>query len=155
MKNRIISMAAVAVFTAIIVLSGVAIGVHLVRPDVTPIEGPPLEVLEPPPKEGPKTIAIPGYAQLVMKAGDLIQLVELYNPAENPCYFVISIILPDGTEIYCSELIKPGQKTDAIRLSQLLDVGTYKNATLRYSCYSMEDKSPMNGADTKFTLEVV
>ncbi|ABZ82672.1 hypothetical protein HM1_0047 [Heliomicrobium modesticaldum Ice1] len=158
MKNNIITMAAVSLITAVIALSGVLIGTNLAGRDSMPDTGArnsTAATVETTPVEIPKTIAIPGYAQLVMKAGDIVQNVELHNPAGNPCYFVISIILPDGTEVYRSGLIEPGQKTDAIRLSQPLKAGTYKGAVLRYSCYSTKDKAPMNGADTKFTLEVV
>lgn len=90
-----------------------------------------------------------------MKAGDIIQEISLHNPAENPCYFVITIALPDGTGIYRSGMIEPGQKTSEIKLAQPLEAGTYKEAILQYSCYSVKDKTPMNGADMKFTLEVV
>ena len=158
MKNNIITMAAVSLITAVIALGGVLIGINLAGRDSTPntdARNSTAATVETAPIEVPKTIAIPGYAQLVMKAGDIVQNVELHNPAGNPCYFVISIILPDGTEVYRSGLIEPGQKTDAIRLSQPLKAGTYKGAVLRYSCYSTKDKAPMNGADTKFTLEVV
>lgn len=158
MKNNIIAMAAVAVITAVVVLASVAIGIGLAgRGSVQSVStgNPAAAVAEPPPAKIPKTIAIPGYAQLVMKAGNAMQEVSLHNPAENPCYFVISIILPDGTEVYRSGLIEPGQKADAIRLSQSLKQGTYKDAVLRYSCYSLKDKAPMNGADMKFILEVV
>jgi hypothetical protein len=158
MKSNIITIAAVAVITAIVVLASVAIGISLtsgssVQSSSTRNALP--DAIEPTPVEVPKTIAIPGYAQLVMKAGDVMQDVELHNPQENSCYFVISIILPDGTEVFRSGLIEPGQKIDVIKLSQPLKAGTYENAVLRYSCYSIKDKKKLNGADTKFTLEVV
>ncbi|MFV0518485.1 MAG: hypothetical protein ACK5MV_13915 [Aminipila sp.] len=159
MKKQIISMAAVALITVVIMLGGVLVGINLSGHDPTPnadaIRSTTATSAETAPPEVPKTIAIPGYAQLVMKAGDLMQNVELHNPADNPCYFVISIILPDGTEVFRSGLLEPGQKTDAIKLSQALKAGTYKDAVLRYTCYSTKDKAQMNGADTKFTLEVV
>lgn len=158
MKKNIIVMATVAIITAIIVLASVAIGIALVSGDSVQsvntknsIEA----VDEPLPAEIPKTIAIPGYAQLVMKAGEVMQDVELHNPQENLCYFVISIILPDGTEVFRSSPIEPGQKIDVIKLLQPLKAGTYENAVLRYSCYSIKDNKQLNGADTKFTLEVV
>lgn len=158
MRKQILSMSIVAIFTAIIALGGVFVGTHLpgrslatnadAVSSVAPVE-------ETAPPEVPKTIAIPGYARLVMKAGDLMQNVKLHNPAENPCYFVVSIILPDGTEVFRSGLLEPGQKIDAIKLSQSLEAGTYNDAILRYTCYSSKDKAPMNGADTKFILEVI
>jgi hypothetical protein len=42
----------------------------------------------------PDTIAIPGYAQLVMNAGELLQEVELYNPEGNPS-FLQELLLVD------------------------------------------------------------
>jgi len=158
MKNNIIAMAAVAVITTIVVLASVAIGIGLAGGGAvqTVSTGTPVAaVAEPLPAELPKTIAIPGYSQLVMKAGKVSQTVALHNPAENPCYFVITIALPDGTGIYRSGMLEPGQKTSEINLSQTLEAGTYKEAILRYACYSVKDKTPMNGADMKFTLEVV
>jgi len=158
MKSNIITIAAVAVITAIVVLASVAIGTSLTGSgsvqrsntgNALPAVAEPLSV------EIPKTISIPGYAQLVMKAGEVAQTMTLHNPVENPCYFVITIALPDGTGIYRSGMIEPGQKTSEIKLSQPLEAGTYKEAILRYSCYSIKDKTPMNGADMKFTLEVV
>lgn len=161
MKKQIIAIAAVALITAVIVLGAVLVGMKLSVPQPAAnadTQSAVAAMAEPevaPAPEVPETIAIPGYAQLAMQAGDIMQHVQLSNPAENSCYFVITIILPDDTEVFRSGLIKPGQKTDAIRLLQALEAGTYADAVLRYSCYSLADKAPMNGADTKFTLEVV
>ena len=158
MKRQYITMAAVAAFTAVLVIGGVLVGMNLTGNNPTPTidaESVVAAFAEILPPEIPQTIAIPGYAQLVMIAGNLIQHVELHNPAGNPCYFVISIILPDGTEVFRSGLVPPGQRIDAIRLTHVLEVGTYNDTIMRYFCYSTTDKTPMNGADTKFTLEVV
>lgn len=156
MKKQIIAMAAVALITAIIVLGAVLVGMKLSVPHPTAnddTESAVAAMAEPAPEV--LKIAIPGYYQLAISAGTLIQKVELHNPSENPCNFVISMILPDGTEIFRSGMIEPGQKIDAIKLSKSLEVGTYKNAILRYECYSSIDNTKMNGADTKFILEVV
>ena len=72
MKNNIIALAAVALITAVVVLGSVAIGVGLVGGgSVKSVStgNSAAAVAEPVPAELPKTIAIPGYAQLVMKAG--------------------------------------------------------------------------------------
>ena len=98
--------------------------------------------------------AIPGFDTINMRAGTLDQTAKLYNPAENTCYFLVSIILPDGKEIYRSNMIAPGEVISRIRLSSALDAGTYEGAALLYSCFSMSDLHPMNGATVKFTLEV-
>lgn len=159
MKNNFIIMAGVTLFAVVVVLGCVIVGAMLLGKNSAPAtastggssEAPEDDVLI----RTPDTIAIPGYAQLVMKAGELLQDVELYNPEGNPCYFIISIVLPDGTEIFKSSPIKAGQKTDVIKLSQPLKAGTYEGAVMKYSCFSTSDDTPMNGANTKFTLEVV
>lgn len=99
-------------------------------------------------------IIIPGFAQITFKAGTKEQNVKLYNPKENSCYFMITILLADNTEIFQSELLAPGSTLTKIKLSKTPEPGTY-DAVLRYSCYDMETLKSMNGANTKFILEVV
>jgi len=101
------------------------------------------------------SIAIPGYDTIRMKAGSQEQTVRLYNPADNSCYFLISIALPDGKEICRTDLIAPGDTVTQIRLFSELAPGTYKEATLIYSCFSKDDLHQMNGATVKTTLEVI
>jgi hypothetical protein len=153
MKNNLIIMATITLFSIVAVLSCVIIGAMLLgkNSSTASTEGSSVAPEDDAPIGTPDTIAIPGYAQ----AGELLQDVELYNPEGNPCYFVITIALPDGTEIFKSSPIKAGQKTDVIKLSQPLKAGTYEGAVMKYSCFSELDDSPMNGANTKFTLEVV
>ncbi|MEG6566855.1 hypothetical protein V6B95_07725 [Thermoanaerobacterium saccharolyticum] len=158
MKNNFIIIATVALFLIVAVLSCVIIGAMLLGKNSSSTAstgGTSTASEDDAPIGTPDTIAIPGYAQLVMKAGELLQDVELYNPEGNPCYFVISIVLPDGTGIFKSSPNKAGQKIDVIKLSQPLKAGTYEGAVMKYSCFSTLDGSPMNGANTKFTLEVV
>lgn len=100
-------------------------------------------------------IIIPGFAQITFKAGTKEQNVKLYNPKENSCYFMITILLADNTEIYQSELLAPGSSLTKIKLSKVLEPGIYEDAILRYSCFDMETLKGLNGANTKFTLEVI
>jgi hypothetical protein len=100
------------------------------------------------------TIAIPGFNQITMKAGQTAQRVELYNPKQNTCYMVITIMLPDKTQLYKSGMLEPGKVINTIELSRKLEAGTYKGAILRYSCYALENMKELNGAETIFTLEV-
>lgn len=103
------------------------------------------------------TVAIPGYDTITLKAEKRTQTVALVNPLENDCAFVISILLPDGTELYKSGLIAPGSEIDSIKLSTAPAAGTYENAILRYSCWSESEDGTLvevNGADTICTLEV-
>ena len=103
----------------------------------------------------PNSIAIPGYEILQLSADTKKQAVSLSNPKGNPCYFQISLYLEDGTLLWKSELIEPGKTSRQIVLIKSLPKGTYTNAVLRYSCYSMDGThTPMNGAETKVTLQV-
>ena len=100
------------------------------------------------------SIMIPGYETIVMKAGQKEQTVSLGNPGENECYFIITIQLQDGTEIFRSDMVDPGTEITSISLHQPLKAGIYNECILRYSCYDMNTLEELNGANTIFTLEV-
>lgn len=99
------------------------------------------------------SISIPGYEGLTLKANSLKQDVALKNPPQNTCYFVIALYLDDGTLLWESDYIEPGGNSSPIVLTRELSKGTYPNAILKYSCFKMdEEKTPLNGAETKLTL---
>lgn len=103
------------------------------------------------------SIAIPGYDTITLKAGQRIQNITLVNPPENNCFFVISILLPDGQALYKSGYIAPGSEIDSIKLPSAPAAGTYEKAILRYACWSADEDGTLkevNGADTICTLEV-
>lgn len=102
----------------------------------------------------PGKIVIPGFAQLTLKAGVVEQNVKLHNPKENDCYFIISILLSDNTEVYQSSLIAPGSSLTKIKLSKTLKPGIFEDSILRYSCFDFKTLQALNGANTKLTLEV-
>lgn len=103
----------------------------------------------------PNSIAIPGYEGISLKANSLKQDIALENPSQNTCYFVIALYLEDGTLLWESDYIKPGNNSSPVVLTQELPEGTYANAILKYSCFKMDDeKTPLNGAETKLTLRV-
>ena len=79
-------------------------------------------------------IAIPGYKSLSLKAGQTEQSVNLYNPAENECYFVMTLLLPDGTQIWKSKMVEPGKGLYEITLDQPVEAGVYENSSLKYEC---------------------
>lgn len=105
-------------------------------------------------EKNPDSIAIPGYEVLEFQANSTKQTLCLPNPAQNVCYFQISLYLEDGTLLWQSELIAPGSTTEPISLTKSLDKGTYPNAILKYSCFKMDGVTPLNGAETKLTLWV-
>ena len=101
------------------------------------------------------SISIPGFEMLELQADSKNQTICLSNPAQNNCYFQISLYLEDGTLLWQSELIEPGEITEPLVLSEKLAKGYYPGAVLQYSCYRMDEElSPLNGAEMKVTLWV-
>ena len=60
-------------------------------------------------KGGTGNIAVPGFEKMTIRAGTTSQDIWIYNPEKNNCYFVVSIILPDGKTVYKSGFIAPGK----------------------------------------------
>lgn len=105
--------------------------------------------------KNPESIAIPGYEAINLEANVKQQNIALSNPAQNVCYFQITLLLEDGTVLWESKLIEPGKVSDPIILTQELEKGTYRNACLKYECYTMDkNMAPLNGAETKLSLIV-
>lgn len=92
-------------------------------------------------------IQIPAVTGLNMRAGQLEQTVDFYNPQENNCYFVITLCLSDDTEIYKSDMLAPGEHITAITLSQELQRGLYRNCRMIYDCYALDGKTKLNGSN--------
>ena len=98
-------------------------------------------------------IAIPGYEKLSFAAGKTAQAVNLKNPPENACAFVLSLTLEDGETLWTGKALSPGEAFTRITLTRALDAGEYP-ATLHYDCYSIENNQPLNGAEIQLTIEV-
>lgn len=104
--------------------------------------------------KNPDSIAVPGYEVLELQANTKQQTLRLPNPPQNVCYFKISLYLDDSVLLWQSELIEPGATSEPIVLLHVLDKGTYSNAILKYECFKMDGKTPLNGAETKLALWV-
>ena len=98
------------------------------------------------------SISVPGYESISFKAGALSQSVDLKNPQTNNCYFVMSLII-DGETLWTSDYIEPGEAVTKLTLSRPLDKGEYE-AVLHYDCFTLNDKTPLNGAEIKLLLKV-
>ena len=98
-------------------------------------------------------IAIPGYEKLSFEAGKTAQAVNLKNPAENACTFVLTLTMEDDEILWTGKALSPGETFTRITLSKVLDAGEYP-AKLHYDCYAIEDNRPLNGAEIQLTLEV-
>ena len=97
---------------------------------------------------------IPGYSNAEMNAGDTSLKMSIGNPKENKVGFFASIVLDDGTVLYESELLKPGQGLTEVPLSKTLEKGTY-DAKVVYQCVALDEKNtPLNSAESGFTLIV-
>lgn len=102
------------------------------------------------------TIDIPGFGSISLQAGATEQSVNFYNPEQNTCYFRMSLLLSDGTELWKSDLVEPGKAIYNITLNQTLETGEYENAILKYECFAMnEEQTPLNGSEIKLTLHVL
>ena len=155
----------ISLLSIVLVAGGIALGMNLNKPKAdTPV----IQGLETGAQDytGDKdtytgeqntdTISIPGFDVMNIKADTTEQSVNLYNPEENICYFKMSIFLNDGTLLWESQLIEPGKGVYDITLTQTLSVGAYEDCILKYETFTMdENQSPLNGAETKFTLNVL
>ena len=101
-----------------------------------------------------ENIAIPGYEKLSFTAGKTAQTVNLKNPPENACTFVLTLSLDEsGETLWTGKALSPGEAFTRITLTRALDAGEYP-ATLHYDCYTIEDNQPLNGAEIQLILEV-
>ena len=90
-----------------------------------------------------ENIAITGYEKLSFAAGKTAQAVNLKNPAENACTFVLTLTIEGGETLWTGESLSPGEAFTRITLSRALDAGEYP-ATLHYDCFSLNDNTPLN-----------
>ena len=100
-----------------------------------------------------ENIAIPGYEKLSFAAGKTAQTVNLKNPPENTCAFVLTLTIEGGEALWTGKALSPGEAFTRITLSRALDAGEYP-ATLHYDCFSLQDHTPLNGAEIQLTIEV-
>lgn len=108
-----------------------------------------------PPNGAPRRgTMIPGYSSARMNAGDAALRLIIGNPLGNHVGFVATLMLEDGTELYTSPLLKPGQAVQLIPLNQTLKKGEYA-AQVVYRCVTLdEDHAPLNAGVSGFTLYV-
>ena len=97
-------------------------------------------------------INIPGFEALDFKAGEETQFVPFHNPKDNACYFRLTLTL-DGETLWQSGDIAPDEKVGEIKLSHALDKGDYA-AKLKYDCFTLQDKTPLNGAEIDLAINV-
>ena len=96
-------------------------------------------------------IALPGCERLIFTAGQSRQGVDFHNPASNSCYFRLTLVLESGKVLWRSDFIEPGVEVKEILLAAHLEAGTY-NAVLSHECFSLKDKTPLNGLNVKLKI---
>lgn len=164
MKDFFILLFGSIILTAILIFCGIFVGSALSSNKSEPATVEVRETAEEPestdvietPEDTPSSgdISVPGFSSVTFSAGTTEQNMTLYNPEKNNCYFIISLLLPDGTEIYKSGMLKPGEVIEKITLTKALEAGLYDNAVIRYDCYEIGTLQQLNGANAKFNLEV-
>lgn len=102
-------------------------------------------------KSGQKGIVIPGFDSLVFTSNSKSQNVNFFNPAENDCYFKLSLVV-DNTTLWQSGNVPPGKGYYNITLQKSLPKGNY-TAFLKIECFR-EDITPLNSANVQIHLEV-
>ena len=99
------------------------------------------------------SIALPQFAWLTFTARTKKQTLTFTNPEQNFARFRVSIVL-DGETLWQSELLRPGETSEAVVLSRALSTGEYE-ARLVYECFTNDEaQNPLNGADSPVTLKV-
>lgn len=141
---------------AICTMASLAVAIWAIstRNPATIAPTPPVETKEPVEKLM-DTIDLPGYDWIPLKAGTLEQEQTFPNPPQNFCWIKVSLKLEDGTLLWTSELVAPGESSAPVILSQALEPGEYQNAILKYDCFRMDEAlSPLNGGEMHLTLKV-
>ena len=107
-----------------------------------------------PTSEPRKGTQIPGYSSAQMNAGDTTLHLRIGNPKDNKVGMFATLQLFDGTVLYESPLLKPGQGLEEVPLTQSLTKGVY-DAKVVYQCVALDDKNtPLNAAESGFKLYV-
>lgn len=102
-----------------------------------------------------QSIQINGFTDWSLPAEETENLpILLENPKGNPCYFTFSIILSDGTLLYESKQIPPGNHIGFITINQPLTEGKYA-AELIIRTNDTRTGAPMNSAKSKINIHSV
>ena len=99
-----------------------------------------------------ETAAIPGFTLISVTADATDVDAPFYNPSDNEVTLKLTLTLSDGSVLYESQELQPGETVDMMELSQSLAAGDY-DATLHYDVYAMnDDHTELNGADIAVTV---
>ena len=103
------------------------------------------------------TIDIPQRGFITFAADTAKQTNTVTNPEQNFCYFKVTLKLADGTVLWQSDYIAPGESSDPMVLKKPLKKGTYEKAVMLYECFALNDDGTyrqVNGANNILTILV-
>ena len=153
-KRSGISPATVILAVLLVIALGVIAWLLIGGGNEKPPDNPQSEQTEPVEKLT-DSIDIPGFGDLHFKTGQTEQNMTVPNPPQNFCWFKVSLVLEDGTVLWTSDFIAPGEQSGKVVLNEPLEKGEYKNAMLKYQCFADEaGQQALNGAETKLTIIV-
>jgi len=89
-------------------------------------------------QEAPKTATISYCGDITVEAGKTPIDLTLQNSQKNKCDMTATLYLSDGTMLYQTALMKPGEKEVVAEFAHSLAKGTYNNVILCYDCYTEE-----------------
>lgn len=102
-----------------------------------------------------QSIQINGFTDWSLPAGKTENLpILLKNPKGNPCYFTFSIVLSNGTVLYESKQVPPGNCISSVTINQPMDEGEY-TAELVIHTNDTRTGAPMNSAKSKITIHSI
>ena len=87
-----------------------------------------------------KKVKIEARTGIYLEAGYNLQALEMMNLSENNYDMKISIYLGDGTLLYESGYLSPGQEIDNAEFRMVPERGTYSNSLIVYRFYSSDSK---------------
>ncbi len=91
-----------------------------------------------------KQITIHGFTDWTIPAGQTDSLpIALENSEGNPCYFSFSIVLQDGTKLYESDHVPPGESLRNITINKALEKGDHQ-ASVYITTAEIGTGAPMN-----------
>ena len=100
-------------------------------------------------------IAIPTSQGYNLLHGQTEQEINLSNPSTNTCDFIISIYLSDGTKLYQSDRVAPGESLTEITILQPLQSGVYRKSVIVYDCYKHGTQEPITRIEVAVELNCI
>lgn len=108
-------------------------------------------------KKNTDTIDIPQRGFLTFAADTVEQTNTVTNPEQNFCYFKVTLKLADGTVLWQSDYIAPGESSEPMKLNKPLKKGSYEKAVMLFECFALNDDGTyrqVNGANNILTILV-